>query len=603
MHADNDMEQRKTKMEPRRTNPPAVAYAVQAPTGGVTLDGGLFGRALDANIVYLLENSDLDNMLHRFRQAAGQPAPREAEHWETRYPAHAAQFLMGAGNTLCWVEHPELRDRLDAVVDGLEQCRQPGGHLIVPPVAELKGQWGYNWQMFTHGLIAAHHAGNPRALPLLRATHDRHLAASANQPAGFAVKDDLNYQGHPAGLLMYFSPLGKPADLAAAEQWYVTRDWMKALSARDPDATWKNAPKWPHCYLIIAFEAYLDHYRATGEQECLDAMLGAWELMRDNWVHIGGSIAICEHDQYPPRCYPLTARRHTGELCGSVFWIRFNHRLHQLFPDDERFITEIEKCIYNVALAGQEPGGKGMHYHLLLEGTRNEGGAPWIPEQVPSRLHTCCEGMGTWLYGALPQYIYTVGSDAISVNLFAPSTITARLSGQPVKLAMETEFPFARAVTITVQTDKPVRGSIRVRVPSWADQPVPVAVNDQPAATGHTARYAELNRTWSSGDRISFELPLRTRLTRYIGEDAIPGADRYALEHGPILLACTGELPAYIAHDPAKAAQWLQPVPGQPLRFKVAGHPDREFVPYVQLRDDTTFTCCPIMDQSAQSTR
>ena len=31
--------------------------------------------------------------------------------------SNAGRFLMGAGNTLRWIEHPELRAMLDAVVD------------------------------------------------------------------------------------------------------------------------------------------------------------------------------------------------------------------------------------------------------------------------------------------------------------------------------------------------------------------------------------------------------------------------------------------------------------------------------------------------------
>ena len=186
---------------------------------------------------------------------------------------------------------------------------------------------------------------------------------------------------------------------------------MQDLAARRTAAIWKTSPTWPHSYEIVAFEAYLDHYRATGERRYLEAMLGAWDLIRENWEHVGGSMAICENQDYPPKCYPLTRKRHAGELCGSVFWIRFNHRLHRLFPDDERYVDEIEKSIYNVCLAGQDPQGHGIHYHLLLEGRKNEGDT-FAQGPVPSERHTCCEGQGTWLYGNLPEYIFSLTANA-----------------------------------------------------------------------------------------------------------------------------------------------------------------------------------------------
>ena len=45
---------------------------------------------------------------------------------------------------------------------------------------------------------------------------------------------------------------------------------------------------------------------------------------------------------------PLAETGHdheTGELCGSAFWAQFNRRFHQLFPEQERYVAEIEKSI------------------------------------------------------------------------------------------------------------------------------------------------------------------------------------------------------------------------------------------------------------------
>ena len=46
-------------------------------------------------------------------------------------------------------------------------------------------------------------------------------------------------------------------------------------------------------------------------------------------------------------------RFETGELCGSVFWALLSQRLHLLDPEQEKYVTEIEKSIYNVGIANQ----------------------------------------------------------------------------------------------------------------------------------------------------------------------------------------------------------------------------------------------------------
>jgi len=49
----------------------------------------------------------------------------------------------------------------------------------------------------------------------------------------------------------------------------------------------------------------MDLYSITGDPLYLDAMLGAWGLLRDHWTHVGGSIAINEGYYYPPGSYFL----------------------------------------------------------------------------------------------------------------------------------------------------------------------------------------------------------------------------------------------------------------------------------------------------------
>ena len=88
-------------------NEPAAPYRADPPRQ-VLLGIGPFQAAMAANVKYLLANSDPDDMLLRFRQLAGKPnPPGHWIGWEHSYPAHAAQFLMGAGNTLYGASNPD----------------------------------------------------------------------------------------------------------------------------------------------------------------------------------------------------------------------------------------------------------------------------------------------------------------------------------------------------------------------------------------------------------------------------------------------------------------------------------------------------------------
>lgn len=88
--------------------------------------------------------------------------------------SNAGRFLMGAGNTLRWLEVPALREMLDDVVDGVEACKNESGYILAydPPgfMHSEQGDYGRSW--FTQGMIEAGKSGNTKAYPLLRGLYD-----------------------------------------------------------------------------------------------------------------------------------------------------------------------------------------------------------------------------------------------------------------------------------------------------------------------------------------------------------------------------------------------------------------------------------------------
>jgi len=585
-----------------------VPYRAVAPTGGVVLDpAGLFEAVMENNIAYLLDSFSVNHMLVPFRERAGRMNPPDDQpntrFWDTDLRGSSAgRFLMGAGNTLRWRENAELRRRLNELIDGIESCREANGYILAYPSRRPYRceEPNYARAWLVHGLIEAGIAGNPKAYALLRGHADwfNHW----DMLPELIYYSTNSHQGHIASTRTYFTPVGKPEDLQVAEKYYVMDWWMDELAARHPEAVWRYPLQNPHSYLITSFEAYLDHYRATGDRRYLDATIGAWHLIRDNWEHVGGSMAICEcqwkmvdgervlpeNETHPPGSYFLTERGHTGETCGSVFWIRFNQRFEELYPDQEKYAAEIEKSLYNVCLANQV-GGRNIRYHTQMQGRKN---APASPH------NTCCEGQGTRLYGSLPEYIYSISADGLYVNLFEPSTIRWKQAGQTIGLSLTSAFPFQAQVSLRLSTPKALRSVIHVRVPSWATSPMPLLVNGSQVAIGTPGTYEAIDRNWSDGDTIAFTLPMGLRATEYTGADQIAGHRRYAIEYGPILMAAAGPLDAQsavsISHEPQEPGRWLKPIAGRPLCFAIDGDSTHEYVPYWKITDET-FCVFPVI--------
>src|SRR5271157_5355430 len=573
----------------------APVHKARVPLTGVTLEGGVFQTALENNILYLLNSYSVDDLLRQFRERVGTAKPpvqpkHDVQFWEEDLAgSNAGRFLMAAGNTLRWVNHPELRRRLEAVVEGIAQCRQPNGYIMAYPEDTIffseRGAYTRAW--LVHGLIEAGYAGNPKAFELLRGYSDWFNQCSyLPQLLRFAVQGG---QGMIANTRMYFTPVGKPADIQVIQRYFQENYWLEQLQGREYEAIWQYPYDRPHCYLLTNLEAYMDLYRATGKPCYRLAVEGAWDLYHDKWENPGGSISIIEFVVSPPKSYMLHAE--LEELCGNSFWAFLSQRFHLLDPENEKYVTEIEKSIYNVAMANQA-GSQGFRYHALLVHRKEK----------PTQMNTCCEGQGTRLIGSLPEHIYSLASDGLYVNLFEPSTIHWTEGGASLRLKMVTRFPFDREVRLQFSAARPTQAKIRVRVPSWATREMAVSVNGQPAATGKPGSYVALDRAWAEGDIASFTLPAALRVERYTGVDQIPDHERYAVSFGPILLAAVGapEIRLRIENvkQPEDLLKHLQPKPGQPLHYLVENNPGVEFMPYWQV-DKEAFNCFPAVDTRA----
>jgi len=571
-----------------------VPYVAQAPSSGVTLQGGVFESTMRNNIRYLLDSFTLDDLLLQFQERAGKPIPPSTrtpdKFWEEDLAgSNAGRFLMGAGNTLRWIDDPELRSRFKGVMDGIVACRQPNGWVMAFPEDTIfyseRGAYTRAW--LTHGLIEAGYAGDTRAFDLLRGNYDRF-----NQ--GTYLPDLLRGavqggQGMIANTRMYFIPTGKPADIQVIQRYFLEDKWLESLAAYNKDQIWQYPYDRPHCYLLTNLEAYLDLYRATGDKRWHDGVKAAWEMYHQHWEQPGGSISIIEYNFDPPDSNSLT--KLLGELCGSSFWTFLSQRFQLMDPDNEVYAAEIEKSIYNVAMANQQ-GSYGLRYHTILVGKKEEG----------TRKNTCCEGQGTRLIGSIPEHIYSIAPDGLYLNLFEPSTIKWKHAGEDMTLRQETKFPYDKNVKLTLSTDRPTEMKLRLRVPAWAATEMRVEVNGETAATGKPSSYLVLDRTWSKGDTVTFTLPIALVLTEYKGVDQIPGHKRYSLTYGPLLYAAVGNKDAVLRlPDGDKSedlVQYLTAKPGAPLHFTIAENPDVVYMPYWQI-DKQEFTCFPVIDAKA----
>lgn len=353
---------------------------------------------------------------------------------------------------------------------------------------------------------------------------------------------------------------------------------------------------------MTAFEAYLDMYVLTGNSTYLKAVQGAWEMFRESFLHLGGAMALNEGSignspktgnpagiWYPPGSYYLEGDSGaqgkgvhlTGETCGTVFWIKLNQRFHGLFPDDDRYVAEIERSLINIGIANQAPEvgvkGAGIRYFALLNGHKEK----------MTNYSSCCEGQGTRLHGSLPEYIFSVptaaanhsgsssgggggrgggGGLGLYVDLLmsatidmaaqtaaadatvppAASTATA-VAAINASFTVVSRFPFPQgageAVTIRAAmggaTTALENFTLSIRLPAWLATPhvdvrlVSKAGANMSYAVGKRGSYLHLKRNWVDGDAVEVHgVQQELKASKYTGLSQVVNSTRFGFEYG-----------------------------------------------------------------------
>ncbi|MGI5877888.1 MAG: beta-L-arabinofuranosidase domain-containing protein [Christensenellales bacterium] len=569
----------------------AVPDKLFTPLRGVRLTGGLLRQVFDNNIGFI-KRLEMDRMRYWFDVKLGRTPTAE------RYPGHfednlkgstASQYLMGAGNALRWEEEAALRKGVGEILDFIEEAAEDDGFLM--PIDKFHFAYReyphYVRIWLTYGLIAAARAGEKRAFPLLRRWQDWFNRCPDLPVIRYL---ELAFQGVVASTSVFSTEIGCNLDMDICRQYYEETWRLAQFIAREREAVHirRQPGKEPHPHgsELEAFEGYIDLYRYTGAPYILNAVLGCWELYKRDWQHPGGGIVMCEGSpEAYPGCNFIYTNYKYNELCCSSFWLHMNQRLHRLFPDEEKYTLEIEQSLYNIAIANQS-GDANIRYFAFLDDHK----------QPFRQINHCCSGVGTRIFGSLPEYLFTLSSDTLSCDIYGQAELLWESAHQPIRVTEQSDYPYDGKVSLRFDMERPQEFTLRVRIPQYAVSEVALLLNGQPLASGAPGTYAVVYRQWQPGDVVTFEVPMGFAAHPYSGANEVEGFDRCAYTYGPLLMAVVGERNhengIIISGRPDEFIGRLRPA-GPPLHFEVDGAPDLRVMPYMEIENEG-FSCFPM---------
>ena len=147
----------------------------------------------------------------------------------------------------------------------------------------------------------------------------------------------------------------------------------------------------------------------------------------------------------------------------------------------------------------------------------------------------CCPPNIARTISQLGAFAYGQRDDLIAIHLYLPGTAELVLDGVAVRLTVTTGLPWAGWATIRVQCERPVTGTIALRLPGWCTAPE-LSLNGVPL-TGSlvSGTYHRLRQTWHEQE-ITLTLPMQAQ--RIFAHPAVrSAAGKVAVQRGALVYA------------------------------------------------------------------
>ncbi len=492
----------------------------------------------------------------------------------------------------------DLAATADQAIGLLQAAQRPDGYLnsfvqVVgggEPYRDLA--WGHELYSFGHLIQAAvawHRAlGDDRLLDVaVRAV------ASVERELGPDGREGID--GHPEiemALVELFRTTGDRRHLELAARMVDLRGRGLLGPGRFGPAYWQDhAPvrEAPTVAGHAVRQLYLDSGAVdvaveTGDQALLDAVLGRWREMVATRSYLTGGLGSRHSDEAFGDPFELPPDRAYAETCASIASVMLAWRL-LLATGDPDCADVIERTMYNGVLPGVSADGTEFFYVNTLQRRTTRATAA---SEDGRRKHwfacACCPPNIMRMLSSWPQYLATSDDAGIQVHQYATASIEADVAGGPVRIDVETEYPWSGQIAVTVAETHDQPWTLSLRVPAWCQSGSVTIGTSEATALPPGARSIGETRTWQAGDRVLLDLGMPPRVTRPDPHiDAVRGC--VALERGPLVYCLeTADLPDGVALETIELESTVEPV-AQP-RSDLPGAPIGLAVPAIDAASD-----------------
>lgn len=253
------------------------------------------------------------------------------------------------------------------------------------------------------------------------------------------------------------------------------------------------------------------------------------------------------HQSYG-RDYQLPNLTAYNETCATIGYAMWTWRMFEV-TGDARYTDLFEQSLYNGVLPGISLEGTHYFYTNPLRKLQDfQWPLRWSRTRTPNiKQSFCCPPNIVRTIAEAHNYVYTLSPDTVWVNLYADTSLDTRwIDGSRIKLRQETDYPWSGAIKLTIDEAPQHPVALKLRIPGWSHPgAATLAVNGTAVSQALTpGTYAEVKRTWKSGDVIELNIAFAPTLweANPLVEETV---DQAAVRYGPLVYCLeANDLPA-----------------------------------------------------------
>ncbi len=484
-------------------------------------------NALEKELAYL-KKFDVDRLVAGFEEVNNiRPRAEKYPGWEnTEIRGHSlGHYLTAVSQAVAQTGDPELKEKLDSIVDRLGAAQQTNGYLSAFPevlfdnVENKKPCWvpWYTMDKIIAGLTAAYVlAGNEKAFKIVSRLADwvyKRTSAWSEETRRTVLA--VEYGGMNEALYDLYQVTGKEEHAKAAhsfdeiELFQAIHDGHDILNGKHANTT------------IPKFLGALYRYIALGcckeDEFYFESAERFFDLVTADHTYITGGNSEWEHFG-EPKILDAERTNCNCETCNTYNMLKLARGLFQL-TGDKKYLDFYENTFTNAILSSQNPEtGMTMYFQPMATGF-------FKVYSTPFDSFWCCTGTGMENFTKCNDSIYFKEGDKVYVSQYVSSEFTDKETG--FQVLQESRIPME---DVTVFTVKKGSGTLAFRVPDWACDQVT-------AETGNGVKTAEPSDSYleaevSEGSVITLRIPMEVRAKALPDNSCCVG-----FKYGPVVLS------------------------------------------------------------------